>query len=140
VAQLQKGLDQLASLPDNSRRQALELNLQITLGPALIATRGYSSPEAGDTFARASTLVERLNRSDYDVALLYGLCGYHVVRSEYRLALPLAASPGADHTVASAPVAISQTYNCQQARPLPRPAGGRKRRRSVPASSAQALI
>jgi hypothetical protein len=30
VAQLQKGLDQLASLPDNSRREALELNLQIT--------------------------------------------------------------------------------------------------------------
>jgi tetratricopeptide (TPR) repeat protein len=90
VAQLQKGLDQLASLPDNSRREALELNLQITLGPALIATRGYSSAEAGDTFARASTLAEQLGRSDYDVALLYGLSGYHLVRSEYRLALPLA--------------------------------------------------
>ena len=90
VAQLQKGLDQLASLPDKSRREALELNLQITLGPALIATRGYSSAEAGDTFARASTLAEQLGRSDYDVALLYGLSGYHLVRSEYRLALPLA--------------------------------------------------
>ena len=90
VAQLQKGLDQLASLPDNSRREALELDLQVTLGPALIATRGYSSPEVGDTFARASTLAEQLGRSDWDVALLYGLWGYHLVRSEYRLALPLA--------------------------------------------------
>jgi predicted ATPase len=90
VAQLQKGLDQLASLPDNSRREALELNLQITLGPALIATRGYSSAEAGDTFVRARTLAEQLGRSDYDVALLYGLSTYHAVRSEYRLALPLA--------------------------------------------------
>ena len=90
MAQLQKGLDQLASLPDNSRREALELDLQGTLGPALIATRGYSSAEAGDTFARASTLAEQLGRSDYDVALLYGLWGYHLVRSEYRLALPLA--------------------------------------------------
>jgi hypothetical protein len=89
VAQLQKGLDQLASLPDNSRREALELDLQITLGPALLATRGYSSAEAGDTFARASTLAEQFGRSDYDVALLYGRCGYHLVRSEYRLTLPL---------------------------------------------------
>jgi predicted ATPase/class 3 adenylate cyclase len=89
VAQLQKGLDQLASLPDKSRREALELNLQITLGPALIATRGYSSAQAGDTFTRASTLAQQLGRSDYDVALLYGLSTYHVVRSEYGLALPL---------------------------------------------------
>jgi hypothetical protein len=89
VAQLQKGLDQRASLPDNSRREALELDLQITLGPALLATRGYSSAEAGDTFARASTLAEQFGRSDYDVALLYGRSGYHLVRSEYRLTLPL---------------------------------------------------
>jgi class 3 adenylate cyclase len=90
VAQLRRGLELSASLPDKSRREALELNLQITLGPALIATRGYSSAEAGDTFARASTLIEQLGRSDYDVALLYGLSGYHLVRSEYRLALPRA--------------------------------------------------
>jgi tetratricopeptide (TPR) repeat protein len=89
VTQLQKGLDQLASLPNKSRSEALELNLKVTLGPALIATRGYSSAEAGDTFVRASTLAERLGRSDYDIALLYGLSTYHVVRSEYRLALPL---------------------------------------------------
>jgi predicted ATPase len=89
LAQLQKGLGQLASVPDNSRREALELNLQITLGPALIATRGYSSAEAGDTFVRARTLAEQLGRSDYDAALLYGLSTYHSVRSEYRLALPL---------------------------------------------------
>jgi class 3 adenylate cyclase len=81
VAQLQKGLNQLASLPDNSRREALELDLKIALGPALIATRGYSSPEAGDTFTRASALAEQLGRSEYDVALLYGLSVYHELRA-----------------------------------------------------------
>jgi predicted ATPase len=44
VAQLQKGLDQLASLPDNPRRQQQELDLQIALGPAMIAARGYRRP------------------------------------------------------------------------------------------------
>jgi tetratricopeptide (TPR) repeat protein len=90
VAQLHKGLDHLASLPNDSRRQELELELQITLGPALVATRGYSSPEAGDTFARAAALAERLGRSDYHVSLLYRLWLYHLARSEPRLALPLA--------------------------------------------------
>ena len=90
VAQLQKGWTCWPACPTIHGVKQLELDLQIALGPALIATRGYSSAEAGDTFARASTLAEQLGRSDYDVALLYGRSGYHLVRSEYRLALPLA--------------------------------------------------
>ena len=45
VAQLEKGLELLATTPLSSERQQQELNLRITLGPALIATRGYGSPE-----------------------------------------------------------------------------------------------
>jgi hypothetical protein len=56
----------------------------------LIATRGYASTEAGDTFAGAAALAERLGRSDHHVAVLYGLRAYRLVRSEHRLALPLA--------------------------------------------------
>ena len=40
VAQLQKGLDLLKSMPDNPARQQQELDLRITLGQALTATKG----------------------------------------------------------------------------------------------------
>jgi class 3 adenylate cyclase/predicted ATPase len=90
VAQLQKGLDLLADLPNDPWRQQRELDLRIALAPALIATKGYSAPDVGDTLVRARALAEQLDRSDYLVPLLYGQWAYHLVRSEYRLALSLA--------------------------------------------------
>jgi tetratricopeptide (TPR) repeat protein len=90
VAQIKKGLGLLDSMAPSPARQQQELDLRIALGPALIATRGYSSAEVGEAFARASTLAEQLDRPDYLVPLLYGQWAYHSVRSEHRLALPSA--------------------------------------------------
>jgi class 3 adenylate cyclase/tetratricopeptide (TPR) repeat protein len=89
VAQLQKGLDLLSSLPNNSWRQQQELDLQVALGPALMVTKGYASRDVGETYARASALAEQFDRTDYLVPLLYGQWAYHLVRSEHRVALPL---------------------------------------------------
>jgi predicted ATPase len=47
VAQLQKGLDLLAELPETPSRQLQELNLRFALGPALIGIKGYAAPEVG---------------------------------------------------------------------------------------------
>jgi predicted ATPase len=44
----------------------------------------------GATFARAKALAERLDRRDYLVPLLHGQWGYHLVRSELKLALSYA--------------------------------------------------
>jgi predicted ATPase len=52
VAQLRKGLDLLASLPDSSGRKQLELDMQVVLGPALIATKGYSAPDVGRPWSK----------------------------------------------------------------------------------------
>jgi predicted ATPase len=90
VTQLQRGLDLLTSLPDGPERRQQELDLQIVLGPALTTTRGYSVPEVVKTFARARALAEQLERAEYLVPLLYGQWGYHLIRSEHRLALSLA--------------------------------------------------
>jgi predicted ATPase len=62
VAQLQKGLQLLANLPDDAARKELELNLRISLGNALLATNGLSAPEPGEAFARARQLCEQLNQ------------------------------------------------------------------------------
>ena len=90
VAQINKGLGLLDSMAPSPARQQQELDLRIALGPALIATRGYSSAEVGEAFALASNLAEQLDRPDYLVPLLYGQWAYHLVRSEHRLALPSA--------------------------------------------------
>ncbi len=53
VAQLRKGLDVLAGLPDGLWRQQQELDLQTALGSALTATKGWSAAEVDETLARA---------------------------------------------------------------------------------------
>ena len=62
VAQLRKGLDLLSGMPDDVARLEWEIDLQIKLGQALSATKGYAAPEAGEAFARAHQLCELLNR------------------------------------------------------------------------------
>ena len=42
VAQLRKGLDLLSGMSDGAARQERELDLQITLGHALMGTKGYA--------------------------------------------------------------------------------------------------
>jgi len=90
ITQLQKGLDLLPGLTDDTLRRQQELDLRIALGPALIATKGYSASDVGTTMTRAHTLAEQLSRSEYFVPLLYGQWGFHLVRAEYPLALSCA--------------------------------------------------
>ena len=88
-AQLRKGLDVLAGLPDGQWRQEQELDLQTALGWALTATKGYSVPEVEATLGRASTLAQQLDRPEHLVPLIFGQFWFHNVRSEHRLALAL---------------------------------------------------
>jgi predicted ATPase len=90
ASQLQKGLDTLARIPNSPLRQQQELDLQIALGPARLATSGFSASSVGETYARARILAEQLDRPEYLVSLLYGEWAFYCIRSEYKLAMPLA--------------------------------------------------
>jgi class 3 adenylate cyclase/predicted ATPase len=90
VAQLQKGLELLANMPEESRPVQHELDLQITLGRALMAARGYSAPVVADTLIRARALAEQFDRPDRLVPLLYFQWGFHMVRAEHEVAVSLA--------------------------------------------------
>ena len=72
-AQLRKGLKLIAAIADSHSQLQYELDLQMSLGPALLATKGFAASEVGDTFARARALAEQLDRPEYQVPLLYGL-------------------------------------------------------------------
>ena len=59
VAQLRKGLELLAGGPNTPEHQWQEVDLQIALGGALMAAKGYAEPETDRTFARAKELCEQ---------------------------------------------------------------------------------
>ena len=90
VAQLRKGLDVLSALPDGPERRQQELDLQMSLRPALAFTKGISTAEVRETIARARELAEELDRPEYLVSLLNGQRALHLIRSELKLALSLA--------------------------------------------------
>jgi tetratricopeptide (TPR) repeat protein len=90
VAQLQKGLDELADLPGGPRRQQQELGLRVALASALAATKGYSATDVGETIARAHALAEEIDRPEHLVPLIHGQYAFHVIRSEHQRALLLA--------------------------------------------------
>ena len=87
---LTKGLELLTTLPDTPERSQQELILQTTLGPALIATRGYAAPDVAQTYARARDLGRRMEDTLQLFVALRGLQTFHAVRAELQMALALA--------------------------------------------------
>ncbi len=72
AAQFQKGLDQLALLPDNPERQRQELEFCSALGAVLQAVKGYAAPETGHAYARARELWEQLGSPSEFLQIPYG--------------------------------------------------------------------
>jgi hypothetical protein len=87
AAQFKKGLDQLELLPDTLERKRHELELQCALGAVFIAFKGFAAPETGQVFARAQEVWEKLGSPTEFLHLPFGQSFYHVVRSEFDLAL-----------------------------------------------------
>jgi len=89
AAQFQKGLDQLALLPDTPDRRRQELELRSALGAVLIAVKGFAAPETGQAYARARALWEQLGSPSEFLRVPYGQSVYHLYRGEFDLALCL---------------------------------------------------
>ena len=86
AAQLRKGLDQLALLPDNPQRQHQELEFWSALGAALRFLKGQATPEMGHAFARGRELWEQLGCPSQFLHIPYGQSFYHIYRGEFDLA------------------------------------------------------
>jgi predicted ATPase len=89
AAQLQKGLDQLALLPDNPARQRQELEFCSALAAVLMPVKGHAAPETGQAYARARELWEQLGSPSEFFRIPYGQSLYHAIRGELDLALRL---------------------------------------------------
>jgi predicted ATPase len=82
AAQLQKGLDQLALLPDTPERQQQELEFCSALGAVLVAVKGYAAAETGQAYARAQELWEQFGSPSEFLGVPYGQSLYHLNRGE----------------------------------------------------------
>ena len=89
AAQLQKGLDQLALLPDDRERKRRELELRRTLGAALMIAKGLAAPETGHAYARSRELWEQLGFPPEFLGVPFGQSTYHAIRGELDRALDL---------------------------------------------------
>ena len=60
IAHLRNGIEILQTSPETPERDRREVGLLLALGPALMATRGWSAPEAETVYRRARHLCELL--------------------------------------------------------------------------------
>ena len=91
IRSCQHGLRLLETLPDSPERVQQELTLQMTLGPTLIAVKGYAAPEVERVFRRSEELSQALGRTPQLFPVLGGLFGFFLVRAELSTAQQLAA-------------------------------------------------
>jgi predicted ATPase len=90
IAHLMKGLEVLSTLPDTPERPQQELDLQMTLGPALMALKGWSAPEVEHAYARAQALCQQVGQTPQAFRVLVGICTFYVLRGELQTAQKLA--------------------------------------------------
>jgi predicted ATPase len=90
IAHLTKALALLATLPDTPERTRQELDLQVALGPALMAIKGYAAPEVAEAYARARELCEQVGDTPQLCEVLVGLCVFYQERAELQTAHALA--------------------------------------------------
>jgi predicted ATPase len=86
VALLTRALALLGQLPETAERVQQELALQLTLGPAFIATKGQAAVEVAQTYARARVLCQQAPESPQLPPTLAGLVFFHIGQGEYQTA------------------------------------------------------
>jgi class 3 adenylate cyclase/tetratricopeptide (TPR) repeat protein/energy-coupling factor transporter ATP-binding protein EcfA2 len=87
IAHLQRGIEVTGHLPASEGKDRSELDLQLVLGPCLIATHGPAAINALATFARARELCERLGQPPEYLQVMFWLATASVVRGELPQAL-----------------------------------------------------
>src|SRR5919204_6071914 len=86
IGHLTKGLEVLAALPDSPERLQQELDLQTTLGPALMVVKGYAAPEVQQVYGRARELCRHVEQTPQLFQVLWGLAYFYTLRSQCRTA------------------------------------------------------
>jgi TOMM system kinase/cyclase fusion protein len=89
IAHLQRGLALLTTLPDTPQRTQHELDFLTTLGPALMATKGYAALEVVQAYTRARELCQQVGEAAEHVPVLWNLWFFYMARGEHQTAIEL---------------------------------------------------
>ncbi len=89
MTHLTRGLELIEHLPDTPRRTHIELDLQMTLGTALMATQGFGAPDVKHAHARARELFQQAGEAPELPSVLARLWVFYLVRGELRTAYEL---------------------------------------------------
>jgi predicted ATPase len=87
VAHLSTALELLQKLPETSAQHRQELQLQMSLGRAMMVTRGYGFPDVERIYTRALRLCQQLGDTTNYVVILEALCRFAINRATLRPAL-----------------------------------------------------
>jgi predicted ATPase len=80
----------LTSVPETPERAKQELAFQGTLGPVIMATQGYASPEAGQIYIRARELCQLVGKAEDIYPVLFGVWQFKSVRAHHQEAIEIA--------------------------------------------------
>jgi DNA-binding winged helix-turn-helix (wHTH) protein/tetratricopeptide (TPR) repeat protein len=83
-------LELLGESPENVERDRRELELQLALGPAPLAVKGWAAAETERAYTRARELCDRLGDSPQPFPALFGMYAMYLVRGEVQSANALA--------------------------------------------------
>jgi predicted ATPase len=81
-----QGLELIGNLPAALERSQQELELQLALGPALIATKGNAAPEVEKSYLRAQELCQQLGKMQELFPVLFGLRSMSLARGDLEAA------------------------------------------------------
>ena len=82
IAHFTTALELVRQQPENAARDRNELELQLALGAALMAAKGWASPDMGQVYARACELSRQLDDASSLFLALFGLYVFHQNRAE----------------------------------------------------------
>jgi predicted ATPase len=89
TVRLTRGLELLATLPDTPERRLHELQLQTTLGPAVMTVKGYGAPEVERAYTRARGLCQQVGDTPQLLPVLFGLVRWYTFRQAFQTAQAL---------------------------------------------------
>ncbi len=83
IAYAEAGLAIVGTIAQEPARLSAELNLQLVLGPALMASRGYADPSMERAYGRARELCRQLGDPPALFPVMFGLWTIHCVRARH---------------------------------------------------------
>ena len=82
IGHLRRALAGLAQVADEVERAKLEVELQVSMGAAFMAMRGFGAPEVQEAYARAEALCDRLGEREDLFPAIWGQWMFRTGRSE----------------------------------------------------------